>query len=76
MGNAGYLGVVIYIVLALGWKFWHKTKYVGPSEADIWTGKAEVDRQEAEFLELQAAKEEKSPTKVHWLYNHTLGLIF
>lgn len=71
---AGYLGVVIYIVLTLGWKFWNKTKYVRPSEADIWTGKAEVDHHEAEFLAQQATRTE-SHGKLHRLYRHTLGYL-
>ncbi|EHY59461.1 amino acid transporter [Exophiala dermatitidis] len=70
----GYLGVVIYIVLTLGWKIWNKTKYVRSSEADIWTGKAEVDQDEAEFLAQQAARTE-SHGKFHRLYRHTLGYL-
>lgn len=68
--------MAIYFFLVIGWKIWHNTKYVKPFEADMWTGKAEVDRHEAEFLEALAAKTEESNTYLHWLYRHTLGLIF
>lgn len=67
--------MVIYICLVLGWKFWNRTEYVRSSKADIWTGKAEVDRHEAEFLEFQAAKEEQNTAKQHWLRRHALGWI-
>ncbi|KAH7127901.1 amino acid permease/ SLC12A domain-containing protein [Dactylonectria estremocensis] len=34
-----YLVIPIFIVLYLGWKFYHKTKWVNPSEADLTSGR-------------------------------------
>jgi amino acid transporter len=38
-----YIGVPIYIVLYLFWKFFKRTSFVNPANADIWTGKAALD---------------------------------
>jgi amino acid transporter len=35
--------VPIYIVLYLFWKFFKRTSFVNPANADIWTGKAALD---------------------------------
>ncbi|KAH8695480.1 AAT family amino acid transporter [Talaromyces proteolyticus] len=71
----GYLGVVVYICLIIGWKFWNRTEFVSPLEADIWTGKAEIDQNEAEFLEIQAPKTVMINTKLRWLYHYSIGRI-
>ncbi|KAK6369391.1 hypothetical protein LTS17_009734 [Exophiala oligosperma] len=52
-----YIGVPIYFVMYLGWKFWKRTSLVKPAEADLWTGKAALDakvwpnKQPRNFLE-------------------------
>ncbi|KAF2430787.1 amino acid permease Dip5 [Tothia fuscella] len=46
----GYLGIPLYIIMIFGYKIITKTKGVRPEEADLWSGKAEIDREEAEFL--------------------------
>ncbi|KAJ5351073.1 hypothetical protein N7541_001872 [Penicillium brevicompactum] len=44
-----YIGIPLYVMAFTGWKFWKKTEIIKPHNADIWTGKAEIDREEAEF---------------------------
>ncbi|KAF2397984.1 amino acid permease Dip5 [Trichodelitschia bisporula] len=46
----GYLGIPIYLALIFGYKLWYRPERVRPETADLWSGKAEVDREEAEFL--------------------------
>ncbi|RSM01873.1 hypothetical protein CDV31_011157 [Fusarium ambrosium] len=36
-----YLVIPIFIALYVGWKLWHKTKWVNPTEADITSGRRE-----------------------------------
>lgn len=72
---AGYLGIPIYICLILGWKFWHHTKRVHPANADIWSGKDKVDREEALYLEKRAATPQKHG-RLHWIYRNIVGTVF
>ncbi|CAI7592117.1 unnamed protein product [Penicillium bialowiezense] len=44
-----YIGIPLYVMAFTGWKFFKKTEIIKPHNADIWTGKAEIDREEAEF---------------------------
>ncbi|EIN06983.1 hypothetical protein PUNSTDRAFT_144574 [Punctularia strigosozonata HHB-11173 SS5] len=44
-----YFGIVFYLAIYLGWKFWHKTTFVKASEMDLITGIAEVEAHEKEF---------------------------
>ncbi|PGH14580.1 hypothetical protein AJ79_02915 [Helicocarpus griseus UAMH5409] len=38
-----YVGIPIYFALYVFWKFYKKTKWIDPAEADIWSGKAALD---------------------------------
>ncbi|KAM7195759.1 amino acid permease [Naviculisporaceae sp. PSN 640] len=38
-----YFGLAFAVVMFAGWKIWHKTKFVDPAEADLISGKKEVD---------------------------------
>lgn len=38
-----YFAIGFFLVMFAFWKIWHKTKFVNPAEADIVSGKAEVD---------------------------------
>ncbi|TDZ16012.1 Dicarboxylic amino acid permease [Colletotrichum orbiculare MAFF 240422] len=53
----GYLGIPLYLILIFGHKFYYKTRGVKPHEADFYTGKDIIDREEEEFLAAQEAKE-------------------
>ncbi|KAF2138977.1 uncharacterized protein K452DRAFT_232948 [Aplosporella prunicola CBS 121167] len=69
----GYLGVPLFPLMVLGWKLWHHTEMVRPETADLWSGKAEIDREEQEFLAAEAARKRvHGPTfydrYVSWLF--------
>jgi amino acid transporter len=51
----GYLGIPLYLIMIFGYKFVTKTKGVRPEEADLFSGKAEIDAEEAEFVAEQEA---------------------
>lgn len=36
-----YILLPIFVILVLGYKFWHKTKLVNVYEMDIWSGRRE-----------------------------------
>lgn len=52
----GYLGIPIYLICIFGYKFFMKSKMVRPHEADFYTGKDEIDREEEAFLAHVAEK--------------------
>ena len=54
----GYLGIPLYLILIFGYKFSKKSKTWGPLEADFYTGKDVIDREEEEYLEKKARKQE------------------
>lgn len=53
--------------MIFGYKFWHKTKGIRPIEADFYTGKDKIDREEEAFLANKAAKQ-KSGNRGGWFY--------
>lgn len=62
-----YLGIPLYLILILGYKIVTKCKGVRPELADFYTGKAEIDRQEEEFLARKAA-EGRTKQQGSWFY--------
>lgn len=58
-----------------GYKVIKKTKQVKPEEADLWTGKAVVDADEAEWL-AKEAYEKANGLGPNALYRYTLGYLF
>lgn len=38
--------IPVYLGLSIFWKLFKRTKFVKPSGADIWTGKAALDAEE------------------------------
>jgi amino acid transporter len=71
-----YLGIPLYIIMFVGYKLFMKTKIVKPHEADFYSGKAKIDREEAEFVAEQAAKKGGPETKLEKIYRLTLGWAF
>ncbi|CAG7918558.1 unnamed protein product [Penicillium olsonii] len=70
-----YIGIPLYVMAFTGWKFWKRTEVVKPHNADIWTGKAEIDREEAEFEAMALIEDQNMslPKKVYkmcfsWLF--------
>ncbi|KAH9874101.1 hypothetical protein IAQ61_004729 [Plenodomus lingam] len=65
----GYLGIPIYLGCIFGYKFFMKSKMVQPHEADFYTGKGEIDREEEAFLAHAAMKKANSNGKdASWFY--------
>ncbi|KAL1852744.1 hypothetical protein Daus18300_012075 [Diaporthe australafricana] len=36
---ASYVGIPIFVLPIIGWKLWHKTKFLHASEIDLWSGR-------------------------------------
>jgi amino acid transporter len=71
----GYLGIPLYLIMIFGWKFAKKTKGVKPHEADLWSGKDVIDRDEKAWIlkEVEDKAAGRGPGK---LYQYTLGWLF
>jgi amino acid transporter len=69
----GYLGIPLYLAMILGYKYWHNTKRIRPEMADMYDGKAEIDREE-EFLAQQAITQKNK--KAGWFYRTFVGWLF
>lgn len=62
-------GIPIYLFCIFGYKFFMKSKMVQPHEADFYTGKAEIDREEEVFLAHEAEKKANQTGKGSgWFY--------
>lgn len=59
-----------------GYKFFMKSKMVRPHEADFYTGKDEIDREEEAFVAAQAAKKSSSGKDSGWFYRHFVAWLF
>jgi amino acid transporter len=71
-----YLGIPLYIAMFMGYKFAMKTSIIRPEDADMYSGKARIDREEAEYLAQEAAKKGGPETKGEKIYRLTLGWLF
>lgn len=70
-----YLGIPLYLGMIFGYKFWKKTVGVTPETADLFTGKAEIDREEEEFLAAKAAYG-KQEGRGGWFYRNFVSWLF
>lgn len=70
-----YLGIPMYVLSFFAWKYLKKTERVKPHNADIWTGKAAIDREEAEFVARKAIEDQHAGG---WkkFYNRFLSWLF
>ncbi|SPO28699.1 probable DIP5 - Glutamate and aspartate permease - able to mediate transport of other amino acids [Ustilago trichophora] len=41
-----YIGLPIFFIILIGWKLWHKTKFIKPTEVDLLTDVKEFDEQD------------------------------
>jgi amino acid transporter len=71
----GYLGIPLYLIMIFGYKWWHKTKTVKPIEADFYTGKDEIDREEEAFLAHKAATQSEKKGG-NWFYRTFVAWLF
>ncbi|KAJ5605554.1 Dicarboxylic amino acid permease [Penicillium lagena] len=70
-----YLGIPLYLILIFGYKLATRCEGVKPEKADLWTGRAEIDREEAEYLARREAHGEKH-AQSHWLYRTFVSWLF
>ena len=70
----GYLGIPLYLVMIFGYKLITKTEGRTPMNADLFTGKDVIDREENEFLAKKAAMRKQSAGG--WFYRHFVSWLF
>lgn len=70
-----YLGIPLYFCLIFGYKLFTRCKGVKPEEADLWSGKDEIDREEAEYL-ARKAMEEPTSKRGNWFYQTFVAWLF
>jgi amino acid transporter len=72
-----YIGIPLYLIMIFGYKVIMKTEGVKPEDADLFSGKAKIDEDEAEFLaEELRRKGGVHETRYERLYRVTLGNFF
>ena len=69
----GYLGIPLYLIMIVTYKFGKKTHTWTPLEADFYTGKDVIDREEEEFLAKKAARK---PKRSGWFYKTFVSWLF
>ena len=73
----GYIGIPLYLILIFGHKIVTKSKRVTSHDADFYTGKDIIDREEEEFLANQKAKREASGAdNKGWFYRNFVSWLF
>lgn len=70
----GYLGIPLYLGMILGYKLFTGTPGWTPLNADLFTGKDVIDREEAEFLAHKAMNRKGKPGG--WFYRHFVSWLF
>lgn len=71
-----YLGIPLYLILIFGYKFTHRGQAkVTPETADLFTGKDEIDREEAAYVAQRDAEVEKHANS-HWFYRKFVSWLF
>lgn len=71
-----YLGIPLYFIMYFGYKISMKTSIIKSEDADLYSGKARIDREEAEFLAAEMEKKGGPETKLEKIYRLTLGWAF
>lgn len=71
----GYLGLPLYFLLLFGHMIFTKSKGIRPHEADFYTGRDIVDREEELFLE-QKAIDKANATGAEKFYNRYVSWLF
>jgi yeast amino acid transporter len=72
-----YLGIPLYLGMIFGYKLLRRSKAVKPTSADLFSGRARIAKEEAEFIEHKRAKNHgKVETKWEKIYRLTIGTLF
>ncbi|CAG8150640.1 unnamed protein product [Penicillium salamii] len=70
-----YLGIPLYLIMIAGYKIVTKSKGVHPLEADLFSGKDEIDREEAAYLAAKEANAEQN-AGAGWFYRTFVSWLF
>lgn len=76
----GYLGIPLYLIMIFGYKLLMKNPGIKPEDVDLFSGKDKIDREEAEFLRMKAAKKAaragQPKGKGQWFYKTFISWLF
>lgn len=61
-----YIAIPIFVVLWVGYKLYYRTTTIPASEADLFTGKREIDEEEERFLERERLRGPRSRIQRIW----------
>ncbi|PWY93806.1 general amino acid permease AGP2 [Aspergillus sclerotioniger CBS 115572] len=50
-----YTMIGVFPIIYIGWKFWHRTKFLSPEEIDIFTGVDEVEQYTRNYVEVPSS---------------------
>jgi amino acid transporter len=70
-----YLGIPLYLIMIAGYKIVTKCKGVSPLEADLFSGKEDIDREEAAYLAAKEANAERN-SDAGWFYRKFVSWLF
>ncbi|KAJ5325769.1 hypothetical protein N7541_011393 [Penicillium brevicompactum] len=70
-----YLGIPLYLIMIAGYKIVTRCKGVHPLEADLFSGKDEIDREEAAYLAAKEADAERNSDS-GWFYRKFVSWLF
>jgi amino acid transporter len=72
-----YLGIPLFLIMIFGFKLIMKSSGVRPEAADLYSGKAKIDREEEEYVEKQREKHHGlNESKWERYYRRTIGTVF
>jgi len=73
----GYLGIPLYLIMIFGHKIIKKSPAVKPENADLFSGKDRIDREEEEFLRQQEIKRQSGAVGGgQWFYKTFISWLF
>ena len=73
----GYLGIPLYLIMIFGYKILMKSPSIKPEDADLFSGKDRIDREEEEFLRQQEIRKQgQAPSGGQWFYKTFVSWLF
>ena len=74
----GYLGIPLYIIMFFGYKVMKRSKWIKSEDADLFSGKQQIDDEEMEFISKEKARlrDKKEQGGFTWIYERFLGWVF
>jgi amino acid transporter len=72
----GYIGIPVYLILIFGYKFSFGSKAVAPETADLFSGRQDIDRDEANFVEAQVEERKRQDKQTSRLAYRFIAWLF